>query len=181
MRNLLEVSLFVRMVLVLLFFFFFSFFSFFADNSLLFCHANLEELNIIQGMSLYKKASGQQIIKRRPHYSLVSVPDGRKEEIKNLLGVLEIKEYEKYLGIPTTVGRNKKASLNYIKGWVWNKLRYWKEKLLSQAGREIFFKAVVQAIPTFAMSCFKLPLGLCHNNTSWIQILKFNQKNNELM
>ena len=70
MRNLLEVSLFVRMVLVLLFFFLFYFFT---DDSLLFCHENLEELNIIQGMSLYKKASGQQIIERRQHYSLVSV------------------------------------------------------------------------------------------------------------
>ena len=94
------------------------------------------------------------------------VPDGRKEEIKNLLGVPKIKEYEKYLGIPTIVGRNKKASLNYIKELVWIKLQDWKEKLLSQAGREILLKAVVQAIPTFAMSCFKLPLGLCHDNTS---------------
>ena len=94
------------------------------------------------------------------------VPDGRKEEIKNLLGVPEIKEYEKYLGIPTIVGRNKKASLNYIKELVWIKLQDWKEKLLSQAGKEILLKGVVQAIPTFAMSCFKLSLNLCHDNTS---------------
>jgi len=31
------------------------------------------------------------------------------------LGVLEIKEYEKYLGLPTMVGKNKSASLNFIK------------------------------------------------------------------
>ena len=90
----------------------------------------------------------------------------RKEEIKNLLGVPEIKEYEKYLRIPTIEGRNKKASLNYIKERVWNKLQDWKEKLLSQAGKEILLKGVVQAIPTFVMSCFKLSLDLCHDNTS---------------
>ena len=73
-----------------------------------------------------------------------------------------MKEYENYLGLPAVVGRKRKASLNYIKERVWSKLQGWKEKLLSQVGREILFKAVVQAIPTFAMSCFKLPVGLCH-------------------
>lgn len=83
--------------------------------------------------------------------------------MKNLLGVPKIKEYEKYLGLCVVVGRNKKASLNYIKDRVWGKLRGWKEKLLSQAGKEVLLKAVVQAIPTFAMSCFKLLVGLCQD------------------
>ena len=61
------------------------------------------------------------------------------------------------------VDRNKRASLNYIKERVWNKLQGWKEQLLSQVGREVLLKVVVQAIPTFAMSCFKLPVGLCHD------------------
>ena len=74
-----------------------------------------------------------------------------------------MKEYEKYLGLPAMVGKNKRASLNYIKERVWNKLQGWKEQLLSQARREVLLKVVVQAIPTFAMSCFKLPVGLCHD------------------
>ena len=63
------------------------------------------------------------------------------------------------LGLPTVVGKNKKASLNYIKERVWAKLQGCKEKLLSQPGREVLLKAVVQSIPTFAMSCFKLLVG----------------------
>lgn len=81
----------------------------------------------------------------------------------SLLGVQEVKQFEKYLGLPTLMGRNKKASLRFIKERVWTKLQGWKEQLLSQVGREIFLKAVVQAIPTFAMSCFKVPITLCND------------------
>ena len=58
------------------------------------------------------------------------------------------------------MGKNRRANLNYIKERVWGKLQGWKEKLLSQVGREVLLKVVVQAIPTFAMSCFKLLVGL---------------------
>ena len=44
------------------------------------------------------------------------------------LGVNEVREYEKYLGLPAVVGRNKKESLNYIRERVWNKLQGWKER-----------------------------------------------------
>ena len=36
----------------------------------------------------------------------------------------------------------------------------WKEKLLSQADKEIMTKVVVQSIPTYSMSVFRLPIGL---------------------
>ena len=46
------------------------------------------------------------------------------------------------------------------------RLQGWKEKLLSQAGREVLIKAVIQAIPTYAMSCFKFPMRLCDEISS---------------
>ena len=83
-------------------------------------------------------------------------------KIKEALGVHEIMHYDKYLGFPSLIGRHKKPSFDYIKERAWRKLQGWEEKLLSQAGREILIKAVFQAILTYTMSCFKLPLGLCH-------------------
>ena len=53
--------------------------------------------------------------------------------------------------------------MNYIKDRFWSKLQGWKKKLLSQAGKEVLLKAMVQAIFTFAMRCFKLLVGLCRD------------------
>ena len=83
------------------------------------------------------------------------------EEIKMSLRVSAIQHYEKYLGLPFFVGRGKKACFTQIKERIWAKMQGWKEKLLSQAGKEVMIKPIVQSIPTYSMSVFKLPVGLC--------------------
>ena len=83
--------------------------------------------------------------------------------IKEALGVLVVQQYEKYLGLPSFIGRKKKDSFDNIKQRVWKKLQGWEGKLLSQAEREILIKAVAQALPTYTMSCFKLLATFCHD------------------
>ena len=148
---------------------------FFADDTLLFCRANEGDLDAVQGiLVLYDKASGQKLIREKTTvFFSKATSEERKLEIIEALGVSEVKDYEKYLGLPVVVGRNKKASLNFIN---WNKLQGWKEKLLSQAGREVLLKVVVQAIPTFAMGCFKLPSGLLNDIEMMIRKLCANQR-----
>ena len=113
-------------------------------------------------MGKYEQASGQKLNSDKTTlFFSKNVLGSTKETLKNLLGVSEIRKHEKYLGLPAVVGRNKRASLNYIKDRVWEKLQGWKEKMLSQAGKEVLLKAKVQATPTFTMSCFRLPISLC--------------------
>ena len=85
------------------------------------------------------------------------------------MGVPFIRQFEKYLGLPALVGRAKKQSFIYIKERVWKELQGWKEKLLSQAGREVLIKSIIQAIPTYTMCCFKLPKGLVRELESMIR------------
>ena len=81
-------------------------------------------LKIQDILNLYEQASRQQINRGKTTiFFSKAVTKERKEEISVFLGVLEVKEYEKYLGLPAVIGRNKRASLNYIKERVWNKLQ----------------------------------------------------------
>ena len=90
--------------------------------------------------------------------------------------VNEIRSYERYLGLPSLVGRGKKASFNYIKERMWRKLQGWEGKLLSQAGRKVLIKTIAQTIRTYAMGCFKLPLSLCHEIEAKVKKLFWGQQ-----
>jgi hypothetical protein len=59
------------------------------------------------------------------------------------------------------VGRSRYKAFKSIKDKVWARLNDWKVKFLSQADKEILIKAIVQAIPTYSMSVFLLPISLC--------------------
>ena len=74
------------------------------------------------------------------------------------------------------MGWGKKASFNYIKERIWRKLQGWEGKLLSQAGREVLIKAITQAIPTYAMGCFRLPLSLCHEIEAMVKKFFWGQR-----
>ena len=131
-------------------------------------------------LKVYEDASGQQL--NRAKTSLFfsrNTPSAIQEEIKQRFGTQVIKQHEKYLGLPSLVEKNKKNTFNEIKEKIRKKLVGWKEKMLSKAGKEILIKAVAQAIPTYTMSCFKLPDVLCDELTSMIRNFWWGQKEDE--
>ena len=48
-----------------------------------------------------------------------------------------------------------------IKERICARMQGWKEKHLSQAGKEVMNKVMVQSIPAYSMGVFKLLVGLC--------------------
>jgi hypothetical protein len=136
---------------------------FFADDSLLFCKANsVEWRRLTKILDKYEAASGQKLNKEKTSiFFSRNTSAEKREEITRLSGLQATEKYEKYLGLPTLVGKSRVKAFKSIQDRVWNKLQNWKVKFLSQAGKEILLKAVVQAIPTFCMSVFLLPITLC--------------------
>ena len=61
------------------------------------------------------------------------------------------------------IGRKAKSFFIDVKHRVLNKIQSWQHKFFSSGGKEVLIKAVAQAIPAYAMSVFKIPLGLCED------------------
>lgn len=80
---------------------------FFANDSLLFCRGNLEEVKTIQSiLGVYENASGQQINSDKTTLFFgKSVNKTTKNSLKGLLGVPKIKQYETYLGFQYLWGK----------------------------------------------------------------------------
>ncbi|XP_027099029.1 uncharacterized mitochondrial protein AtMg00310-like [Coffea arabica] len=66
----------------------------------------------------------------------------------------------KYLGLPMVISRTKEQRFGYIRDNIKRRLESWKNKLLSPTGKEVMLKVVTMAMPTYVMSCFKLPRKL---------------------
>lgn len=50
---------------------------------------------------------------------------------------------------------------------------------MAAARKEVLIKLVAQAIPTFFMSCFLLPRGLCQHTDMMLRIFVWGSKNSE--
>ncbi|XP_019192477.1 PREDICTED: uncharacterized protein LOC109186787 [Ipomoea nil] len=136
---------------------------FFADDSLLFFRATAQEASVVkQCLAAYEEMSGQAVnyYKSSICYSK-NTRDEQREEVADILGVVQAPNFGKYLGLPSFVGRNKRAVFYYIDDKIRQRIGSWNKKLLSQAGKEVLLKSVAQSMPTFSMSVFLLPLNTC--------------------
>lgn len=114
----------------------------FAYDNVLFCKFNMQEnLKIQHLLETYEKASSHKV-KREKNFMIFSrnVSTMKQEETMAFWGVQNFKQYEKYLGVPLMMAREKNKSFSYLKHKVWQKLRSWKERLLSQGGGKFLSK-----------------------------------------
>jgi hypothetical protein len=143
----------------------------FADDSLLFFKASSEGAREIKSvLNVYCNASGQRInMDKSSIFFSKGCPEVIRGMIKGELQVAKETLNEKYLGMPSDVGISKSGAFKYLRDKVWKKVLGWLEQLLSVGGKEILIKSVAQAVPTFSMSCFKLPKGLCEHINSMLR------------
>ncbi|CAA7037002.1 unnamed protein product, partial [Microthlaspi erraticum] len=106
----------------------------FADATMFFCKTSQQSCeSLMTILQKYEKASGIE-----------------KEEGKG-----------KYLGLPESFGRKKKDPFTMIVDRIHQRSVHYSSRFLSSAGKLTMLKSVLSAMPTYSMSCFKLPAGLC--------------------
>ena len=69
--------------------------------------------------------------------------EGIKDTIKLSLRVSAILHYDKYLGLTSFVEQNKRTCFTQVTERIWSRIQVWKEKLLSQADKEVMIKAII--------------------------------------
>ncbi|KAL0458617.1 UNVERIFIED_CONTAM: putative mitochondrial protein, partial [Sesamum latifolium] len=132
------------------------------DDSLIFGEATKESFQCIRDiLRKYEKASGQFINLQKSSVVFSRNTEVHiQEELAQIIGVTVADRYEKYLGLPSCIWRSKREIFQYIRKRIWKRVLGWKEKFLSQAGKEVLIKSVLQAVPSYAMSCFIFPKTL---------------------
>ncbi|XP_027124141.1 uncharacterized mitochondrial protein AtMg00310-like [Coffea arabica] len=84
-----------------------------------------------------------------------------QSEICSRLGNMKVAKQGKYLGLPMVITRIKDQIFGFIREKYQKTISSWSNKMLSQARKEVLLKAITIEMPTYAMSCFKLPVKLC--------------------
>ena len=135
----------------------------FADDSIFFQDEMVQECQNLAGIiHQYCYASGQVVnLNKSGIFFSKDSPNELRRNMSRELRVPEIDKTGKYLGIPSDWGITKKQMFAWILARVNMKLERWKENTISKAGKEILLKTVVQALPQYAMSIFKIPLSVC--------------------
>jgi hypothetical protein len=99
-----------------------------------------------------------------------------RDQMKAALSISQERWGERYLGLPVSIGVSKKKTFAYIKQKIWCRVQGWQEKMLSKANKEILVKAVAQAIPTYAMSCFDITKTLCDELSAMVSRYWWSQQ-----
>ncbi|GJN28816.1 hypothetical protein PR202_gb16985 [Eleusine coracana subsp. coracana] len=106
----------------------------------------------------YNRGSGQLVNKQKSaiFFSGNSTLESR-QDVHEALQIGTEALGEGYLGLPTCVGSVADGTFDYVPNRIRGFVTGWGKNNLSCTGREVLIKANAQAVPTYPMSCFKLP------------------------
>lgn len=110
-----------------------------------YCNWSSQEANLEKSSVLFSKRTTNKVAK----------------EILQISGFKRMEENSIYLGNSLIIGRNRTKYFAYLKDRAQKRLERWSRQLLSKVGKVVLIKAVIQAIPMYIMSTFRVPGRIC--------------------
>ncbi|KAL9669206.1 hypothetical protein QQ045_006749 [Rhodiola kirilowii] len=131
----------------------------FADDCLLLFKVEERTAETLSSLLRKYESISEQVIKYNKSELVLSpkATEAMKSNFQQQFAVTIVKHHERYLGLPLSLKRKLTLNFTGILEKCWNKTHGWKAKNLSSGGQEILIKAVLQALPQYAMNCFLLP------------------------
>ncbi|CAA7020450.1 unnamed protein product [Microthlaspi erraticum] len=135
----------------------------FADDTMFFCKTSPQSCETLRTiLQKYEDASGQMINLQKSSITFSrKTPQEIRQRVKSTLNIDKEGGQGKYLGLPESFGRKKKDIFSRIVDRIRQKSIHYSSRFLSNAGKVTIIKSVLATIPTYSMSCFKIPTGLC--------------------
>jgi hypothetical protein len=134
----------------------------FADDTLIFCDADLSQLAHLRSVFLWFEAvSGLRINLGKSEM----VPVGEVSNLEELALILGCKVAPlpmKYLGLPLGAPFKAKSIWNPIIERMEKRLAGWKRLYLSKGGKLTLIKSTLSSLPTYFLSLFPIPAGVAH-------------------
>lgn len=134
----------------------------FTDDTMFFSRTDGRSCTaLISILKKYEAASGQCINFDKSSLTFGAKKPGEvKRRIREQFRIANEGGLGKYLGLPKHFGRRKRDIFAALVDKLRQKAHSWTTKFLSGAGKMVLLKSVLAAMPTYSISCFKLPLSL---------------------
>jgi hypothetical protein len=138
---------------------------------MLFLEVSEQQARIVDKvMCMYEWCKGQLINPAKCSIMFgVYCSNADQEAIKSVLRVNNVLVGEKYLWLPTPEGCINKGIFKSLKERFTNRFTNWAERNMSYVAKEVLIKSVSQAIPTYSMGVFKLPVMFYDDLTRMVQ------------
>ena len=99
--------------------------------------------------------------------------------IARSLNVNLVQHPSKYLGINFKLKGNCITDFQFLIDKLNSKLQGWKARLLSQVGRTTLISSVLQSLPLYTFSCFKVPKSICNKMDSIVRSFWWSHETGE--
>ena len=116
--------------------------------------------NIFQFLNTYTKRTLN--VANSDLFCSSNMPSVEQQHLASALKVNLVSKPSKHLGLNFKLKGKRVADFHYLVDKLSSKLQGWKAKLLSQAGRTTLIHLVVQSLPLYTFSCFRVPESICN-------------------